>query len=134
MTLSGQQLQQHARDTAASLENVTSGHPFTAHLEVRKVYGKVFLIVTDDDPKLQIITVKGDPHHGDALRRDFDTITRGRYFNKQHWISIGPGAGITTELIGDLVLDSYDLAAILGEVSHRRAKRPLQKAKEIGVA
>lgn len=110
MTLSGQQLQQHARDTAASLEDVSRGHPFTAHLDVWKVQGKVFLIVTDDDPELQIITVKVDPHHGDALRRDFATITGGRYFNKQHWISIGPGDGITAELIGDLVLDSYDLA------------------------
>lgn len=110
MTLSGEQLQQQARDTAVSLEYVTNGRPFTAHLDVWKVHDKVFLIVTDDDPDLQIITVKVDPHHGDALRRDFDTITRGRYFNKQHWISIGPGSGLTTELIGDLVLDSYDLA------------------------
>ncbi|ALV45299.1 hypothetical protein MB46_07115 [Arthrobacter alpinus] len=114
MTLSGEQLQQHARDTAVSLEHVTSGHPFTAHLEVWKVHGKVFLIVTDDDPKLQIITVKVDPHQGDALRRDIDTITAGRYFSKHHWISIGSGAGITTELIGDLVLDSYDLASDRG--------------------
>lgn len=110
MRLSGEQLQQHARDTAESLGYVTSGRPFTAHLDVWKVHDKVFLIVTADDPELQIITVKVEPHHGDGLRRDFDTITRGRYFNKQHWISIGPGAGITAELIGDLVLDSYDLA------------------------
>ncbi|ALE06188.1 hypothetical protein AL755_13140 [Arthrobacter sp. ERGS1:01] len=110
MTLSGEQLQQQARDTAVSLENVTNGRPFTPHLEVWKVHEKVFLIVTDDDPNLQIITVKAEPHRGDALRRDFDTITTGRYFSKQHWISIGPGAGITTKLIGDLVCDSYDLA------------------------
>ncbi len=113
MTLSGGQLQQHARDTAVSLEYVSNGHPFTAHLEVWKVHGKVFLIVTDDDPRLQIITVKVDPHHGDALRRDFDTIGTGRYLNKKHWISIGPGPGITKQLIGDLVHDSYDLAGDL---------------------
>lgn len=115
MTISGEQLQLHARDTAVSLEDVTSGHPFTAHLEVWKVHGRVFLIVTDDDPRLQIITVKVEPHHGDALRRDFDTITRGRYFSKQHWVSIGPGAGVTAELIEELVLDSYDLAYDLAD-------------------
>ncbi|MGO4190057.1 MmcQ/YjbR family DNA-binding protein [Arthrobacter sp. YAF17] len=113
MTLSGEQLQQHARDTAASLHYVTNGRPFTAHLEVWKVHEKVFLIVTDDDPRMQIITVKADPLHGDALRRNFDTITSGRYFNKQHWITIGAGDGITTELIGELVHDSYDLAGDL---------------------
>ncbi|WP_449372600.1 MmcQ/YjbR family DNA-binding protein [Arthrobacter psychrolactophilus] len=115
--MKGEQLQQHARDIAASLEDVTSGRPFTEHLEVWKVHGKVFLMVTDDDPKLQIITVKADPLRGDALRRDFDTITIGHYLNKQHWISIGPGVGITKELIGDLVHDSYDLA---GNVHRRR--------------
>lgn len=110
MTLSGARLQQIARDTAVSLLDVSRGHPFTAHLDVWKAGEKVFLIVTDDDPELQILTVKADPHHADALRRDHETIAAGRYLNKQHWITIGPGAGITEKLIGDLVQDSYDLA------------------------
>lgn len=92
MTLSAARLQQIARETATSLDNVSHGHPFTPHLDVWKVHEKVFLIVTDDNPDLQIITVKVDPHHGDALRRDHDAITAGRYLDKQHWISIGPGA------------------------------------------
>lgn len=116
MTLSSEQLQKHARDIAASLEDATHGYPFTAHLGVWKVNGKVFLIVTEDDPELAIITLKADPHRGDALRRDFGTITIGRYLNKQHWISIGPGTGITKQLISDLVHDSYDLA----NNSHRK--------------
>lgn len=110
MTLSGDQMQQHARETAASLADVTEGHPFTPHLEVWKVHGKVFLIITEDDPDLQIVTLKVDPHHGDALRRDFETVTIGHYLDKQHWISIGPGTGITNQLIEDLVHTSYDLA------------------------
>jgi predicted DNA-binding protein (MmcQ/YjbR family) len=110
VTLSGARLQQIARDTAASLADVSHGHPFTPHLDVWKVRDKVFLIVTDDDPDLQIITLKIDPHHGDALRRDFDTITPGHYLDKRHWISIGPGTGITTQLIENLIHTSYDLA------------------------
>jgi predicted DNA-binding protein (MmcQ/YjbR family) len=110
VTLSGEQLQQAARDTAASLPHVSRGRPFTPHLDVWKVEDKVFLIVTDDDPKLQIITVKVDPHHGDALRRDHDTITAGRYLDKQHWISVGAGRGVTKRLVEDLVHGSYELA------------------------
>ncbi|BCW48093.1 AAA family ATPase [Arthrobacter sp. StoSoilB13] len=91
MTLTGGQLQQTARDTAGALGDVSRGRPFTPHFEVWKVRGKVFLIVTEDDPDQQIITVKVDPHEGDALRRDHDSITRGHYLDKQHWISIGPG-------------------------------------------
>lgn len=116
MTVSGKHLQQIARDTAARLDDVNHGHPFTPHLDVWKVRDKVFLIVTDDDPDLQIITVKVDPHFGDALRRDHDAITAGRYLDKQHWISIGSGAGITAALIKDLVHSSYDLAG--GHTAH----------------
>jgi predicted DNA-binding protein (MmcQ/YjbR family) len=110
VTVSGKHLQQIARDTAACLDDVNHGRPFTPHLDVWKVRDKVFLIITDDDPDLQFITVKVDPHHGDALRRDHDTITAGHYLDKQHWISIGSGAGITAALIKDLVHGSYDLA------------------------
>ena len=110
MTLSGERVQQIARELAASLADVSHGHPFTPHLDVWKVGEKVFLIVTEDDPDLQIITVKVDQHHGDALRRDYESITVGHYLDKRHWISIGPGAGITAELIENLVHTSYDLA------------------------
>lgn len=110
MTPSGARLQKIARDTAASLADVSRGRPFTPHLDVWKVRGKVFLIVTDDDPDLQIITVKVQPDYGDALRRDHATVTPGHYLDKRHWISVGPGTGITAELIEDLVCTSYDLA------------------------
>ncbi|WP_432570167.1 MmcQ/YjbR family DNA-binding protein [Kineococcus sp. SYSU DK005] len=109
MSLSGSQLQQVARETAQALADVSNGRPFTAHLEVWKAGGKVFLIVTDDDPDAQIITVKADPHRADGLRREHDSITRGRYLDKQHWISVGAGRGVTRQLVKELVQDSYDL-------------------------
>jgi predicted DNA-binding protein (MmcQ/YjbR family) len=111
VTLSAEQVQQTARDTAAALEHVSSGRPFTPHLEVWKVRDKVFLIVTEDDPDLEIVTVKADPHQADALRRDYDSITVGHYLDKQHWISVGQGSGVTKGLIEDLVHGSYGLAA-----------------------
>jgi len=111
VTLSGERLQQVARDVATSLEDVGHGHPFTPHLEVWKVGQKVFLIVTQDDPDLQIITVKTDPGHGDALRRDHESITPGHYLDKRHWISVGAGEGITKKVVEDLVHGSYELVA-----------------------
>jgi predicted DNA-binding protein (MmcQ/YjbR family) len=108
--LSGAQIHQSARDAAGTLGGVTTGRPFTPHLEVWKVRDKVFMIVTEDDPNLEIITVKADPHHADALRRDHESISAGHYLDKQHWISVGPGKGVTRQLIEDLVHGSYDLA------------------------
>jgi len=110
MKLSGEQLQKHARGIASALQDASSGYPFTPHLEVWKVHGKIFLIVTENDPDQQIITLKADPHRGHELRTDFESIAPGRYLNKQHWISIGSGTGITKKLITELVQDSYDLA------------------------
>lgn len=108
MSAAGDRLQDTARRAALALPGVSHGRPFTPDLDVYKVVGKVFLIVTDD-PDEQIITVKCEPDYARAQERDYASITRGRYLDKRHWISLGPGAGITTRLITDAVENSYDL-------------------------
>lgn len=110
MNLSGEDIQNEARRVADELSDTSCGYPFTEHLQVWKVAGKAFLIVTEDDPDLEIITVKAEPHHGDTLRREHAAISRGHYLDKDHWISIGTGKGITPGVVKDLVQDSYDLA------------------------
>lgn len=110
MSLTGTKLQRVAAEAADRLPGTSSGHPFTSHLRVWKVAGKVFLIITEDDPELEIITVKVDPRLGDALRRDHASISRGRYLDKEHWISIAAGDGVTRSLVEGLVHDSYELA------------------------
>jgi predicted DNA-binding protein (MmcQ/YjbR family) len=69
MTRTGLRLQQAARRAADALPDSASGRPFTEKLDVYKVVGKVFLIVTDD-PDERIITVKAEPEHGRRLRSD----------------------------------------------------------------
>jgi len=106
----GDRLQDTARQAALALPDVSHGYPFTPGLDVYKVAGKAFLIVTDD-PDEQIITVKCEPEHARAQERGYASITPGRYLDKRHWISLGPGPGITERLITDAVKDSYDLVA-----------------------
>ena len=108
MSAAGDRLQDAARRAALALPDVSHGYPFTAGLDVYQVAGKVFLIVTDD-PDEQIITVKCEPGYARALERDHASITPGRYLDKRHWMSLGPGPGITKRLITDAVEDSYDL-------------------------
>ncbi|PNG21092.1 MmcQ/YjbR family DNA-binding protein [Streptomyces cahuitamycinicus] len=109
MSAAGVRLQDAARQAALALPDVSHGYPFTPGLDVYKIAGKVFLIVTDD-PDEQIITVKCDPEHARAQVRDYATITPVRYLDKRHWISLGAGPGITEQLVTDAVEDSYDLA------------------------
>ncbi|UXX91432.1 MmcQ/YjbR family DNA-binding protein [Streptomyces sp. AD2-2] len=109
MSAAGDRLQDIARQVARTLPGTDHGYPFTKDLDVYKVAGKVFLIVTDD-PDEQIITVKCEPEHARAQVHGYASITPGRYLDKQHWISLGPGPGITKRLVTDAVEDSYDLA------------------------
>lgn len=110
MTLTGYELQRLARQVADGLSETTSGYPFTEHLRVWKVVGQVFLIVTEDNPDQQIITVKARPEDVDALREEYPCISRGQYLDKDHWISINAGPGITRALVKGVVRESYALA------------------------
>ncbi|MEU9918779.1 MmcQ/YjbR family DNA-binding protein [Streptomyces sp. NPDC051001] len=116
MTAAGDRLQDTARRAALALPHVSHGYPFSPGLDVYKLAGKVFLIVTDD-PDEQIITVKCEPEHARALERGHASITPGRYLDKRHWISLGPGPGVTERLVTDAVEASYDLVA--GRLSRR---------------
>ncbi len=121
MTLTGVRLQQEARRAAQALPGSGSSHPFTEKLDVYKVAGKVFLIVTED-PGERIITVKAEPEHGRRMRDEYPSITAGRYLDKTHWISVGVGRGITVALVKNLVTDSYDLALDSAPRSRRPAR------------
>lgn len=118
--MNGKRMQQAARHTAEALPGTACGRPFTEKLDVYKVAGKVFLIVTDD-PSERIITVKAEPEHGRRLREEYPSISAGRYLDKRHWISVGPGRGVTAALVEDLVTDSYDLVLDSAPRSRRRA-------------
>ncbi|MFI5967875.1 MmcQ/YjbR family DNA-binding protein [Streptomyces asoensis] len=109
MSAAGDRLQDTARRAALALPDVSHGYPFSPGLDVYKVAGKVFLIVTDD-PDEQIITVKFEPEYARELVRGYASITPGRYLDKRHWISLGAGPGITEQLVTDAVEDSYHLA------------------------
>jgi predicted DNA-binding protein (MmcQ/YjbR family) len=100
-------IQQAARDAADALPDTGSGRPFVDKLEVYKVAGKVFLIVTDD-PGEPIVTVKCEPDRGRSLQAAYESIIPGRYLDKNHWTSVGPGPGVTLTLVRELVTDSYD--------------------------
>ncbi len=115
----GERLQQVARSTVQALPGVDRGRPFVDKLDVYKVAGKVFLIVTDDPDEL-IITVKVEPDRGRYLRNRYSSVVPGRYLDKTHWISVGAAGGVTAQLVEDLVDHSYEL--VLGSVP--RARRP----------
>ncbi|MFE2320354.1 MmcQ/YjbR family DNA-binding protein [Streptomyces sp. NPDC059441] len=54
---------------------VSRGRPFTEQLDVYKVAGKVFLVVTDDLDE-RIVTLKAEPEYGWLLQHEHPSIAR----------------------------------------------------------
>lgn len=106
--MDGTGLQQIATEAAAGLPAVTHTWPFGPDHDVFKVVGKIFLMTTDA-PGEPIVTLKCEPPHATALRQEFPTITPGYHMNKQHWISLAAGPGITPDFVEELVLNAYEL-------------------------
>ena len=58
------------------------------------------------------------------LQEQHDDITPGYHMNKKHWITLHPAGDLPTQLIDDLVTDSY----LLVVENLPRAKRPVDPA------
>ena len=99
-----------AHDRCRDLPGAVLTNPFPSPVDVFKVAGKVFaLISTDDEPGR--LTLKCDPNLGESLRAEHPAIVPGYHMNKRHWITIALDGSLPAALIEELVEDSFDLVA-----------------------
>lgn len=112
----------HTCTTARAFElpGATLTHPFGPDWEVFKVRDKVFLLLTAVTGSQQAI-LKAEPLDAEALRSEHAFITPGYHMNKRHWVSVHPDPHLTTELVHELVTDSYRL--VLEKLP--RSQRPI---------
>ncbi|MCD1143681.1 MmcQ/YjbR family DNA-binding protein [Kocuria sp. LUK] len=106
--MDGTTLQEAAALTAAAMPGVSLTHPFGPEHDVYKVAGRIFLMTTEATGE-PLATMKCEPEHALALRQEFPSIRAGYHMNKRHWISVAAGAGITQELVDELVRNAYEL-------------------------
>lgn len=118
--MDGDSLRQHARDRVTELPGAGLEHPFGPDWEVFKVRGKVFMLITDVTNK-SIVILKASPADSQSLREEYEYITPGYHMNKKHWITLHPARGLQTQLIDDLVTESY----LLVVEKLPRARRPV---------
>jgi predicted DNA-binding protein (MmcQ/YjbR family) len=121
--LNGEELQERARTRVDELPGAVLEHPFGPGWEVFKVRDKVFMLMTDVTGE-PIVILKTDPEDSQALQEQHDDITPGYHMNKKHWITLHPSGDLQTQLIDDLVTDSYLL--VVENLPH--AKRPVDPA------
>jgi predicted DNA-binding protein (MmcQ/YjbR family) len=121
--MNGEELQERARARVDELPGAVLEHPFGPGWEVFKVRDKVFMLMTDVTGE-PIVIVKTDPEDSKALQEQHDDITPGYHMNKKHWITLHPSGDLQTQVIDDLVTDSYLL--VVENLPH--AKRPVDPA------
>ena len=113
-------LHQIASFTALKLPEVTVTQPFGEGCDVFKVLDKVFMLAFYLQGKAAI-NLKVEPEHGAMLRDIYPYIRTGWHMNKQHWISVYEDEELDGSLVGDLVLNSYELVVLkLKKVDRQR--------------
>ncbi len=98
------------RNYALQKEDVSEGFPFDADTLVLKTGNKMFMLISLDAAELQV-NLKCDPEEAIELREQYpDNILPGYHMNKKHWNTV-IAAGLKTEMILQMIDESYRLVA-----------------------
>ena len=86
---------------------VTEGFPFDKITLVFKVKDKMFALMSLDDDLS--INLKNYPEKNIELREHYDAIIPGWHMNKKHWNTVNVLQGISSDLLKQLIDESYDI-------------------------
>lgn len=95
------------RDFCIKLPFVTESFPFDETTLVFKVGGKMFALIDVD--KGISANLKCDPERAIELREKFNAVNPGYHMNKQHWNTITFNEDVSSDLLKELILHSYEL-------------------------
>lgn len=96
------------RDYCLAKAGVTEGFPFNESTLVFKVMNKMFALTgLDGDPPY--VNLKCDPERAIELRAQYEDIQAGYHMNKAQWNSVYYTGSITSDLIRELIDQSYGL-------------------------
>lgn len=99
------------RDFALALNTeIEECFPFGPETFVYKTSGKIFLLMSfnDHDEHLRL-NVKCQPERAIELREGHSAITGGFHMNKKHWNSLTLDGSLSSDLIKDCILHSFQL-------------------------
>jgi predicted DNA-binding protein (MmcQ/YjbR family) len=81
--------------------------PFGPDVDVYKVSGKIFAIVSpDNDPPA--ISLKCDPLVALELREEYDAVTPGYHLNKDHWNTVVLNGSVPDKEVRKMIAHSYE--------------------------
>lgn len=84
------------------------GYPFGDEIAVFKVAGRMFALVSLDQPPGSV-SLKCDPHWAVSLRARYAAVTPGYHLNKRHWNTVTLDGSVSDEELLELIDHSYEL-------------------------
>lgn len=105
--------------SCAEMTGAEMTQPFGPCAAVFKVANRMFAVVGLDDERPRV-TLKCDPDYATLLTQQFDDIAPGYHINKRHWITVTLNPSMSSDLIDQLIGDSYDLIVASLPVRQRR--------------
>jgi predicted DNA-binding protein (MmcQ/YjbR family) len=94
-------------ELASALSGVVEEQPFGPEVDVLKVGGKIFAILSPESSP-ESISLKCDPELAVALRLQYDAVIPGYHLNKRLWNTVHLDGTIPDEEIVQMVNHSYD--------------------------
>lgn len=93
---------------ALGLPEAVEDHPFGPTVDVMKIGGKVFAILSPGDEPAQV-SLKCDPKEALRLRDEYSAITPGYHLNKRHWNTVALDGTVPAKEIREMIRHSYEL-------------------------
>jgi predicted DNA-binding protein (MmcQ/YjbR family) len=108
---------------ASKLAGVVEEQPFGPHVDVLKVGGKIFAILSPESSP-ESISLKCDPDLATALRLQHAAIIPGYHLNKRHWNTVHLDGTIPNDDVLHMVTHSYELVVAGLSKSVRQSLTP----------
>lgn len=96
------------REYCLAKQETTEELPFDEDTLVFKVAGKMYALCSISEFE-KGIALKCDPEKALALREQYPQVKPGYHMNKQHWNTVLPEAGLSNELLRQMIDESYAL-------------------------
>lgn len=109
---------------ASELVGVVEEQPFGPDVDVLKVGGKIFAILSPNS-STESISLKCDPELAIALRLEHAAVTPGYHLNKRHWNTVRLDGTIPDHEVLQMVTHSYELVVAGLPKSMRQRLTPL---------
>ncbi len=96
------------RDYCLSKPFTEESLPFDDKTLVIKVMGKMFILISLDEPTFPKINVKCDPELAIDLRERYTCVAMGYHMNKKLWNTISIDGSVSDKLIKEWIDHSYE--------------------------